>query len=238
MTETTVNFDVIRANFGGKLTQGQVDGIKALVSAWDATGDGDIRHLAYILGTARWETAHTMQPIYERGAKAYFNKYEPGTKIGKALGNTQKGDGYLFRGRGYVQLTGRANYRKFGIEDTPDKALESDAAARILIHGCLKGVFTGKKLSDYKTFVSMRRVVNGTDKAAEIAAIADGFLAALESPVQTAPKPIPAPKPTEPQTPASEAPTGFQPSPIKIARFIGIVAAVAAIAWAAFNYLT
>jgi len=234
----SIDFDKVRPLFGGKISQSQVDGISAIISAFGVDGDDDPRHLAYLLATAKWETAHTMQPIYERGAKAYFNKYEPGTKIGKALGNTQKGDGYLFRGRGYVQLTGRANYRKFGIEATPDKALEPDTAARILIHGCLKGLFTGKKLSDYKTFVSMRRVINGTDKAAEIAAIADGFLLALESPVQTVPKPIPAPKPTEPQTPASEAPTGFQPSPIKIARFIGIVAAVAAIAWAAFNYLT
>ena len=207
----TIDFDKVRPLFGGKLSQSQVDGVNQIVSSWETYGDGNIRHLAYLLATARWETAHTMQPIYERGAKAYFNKYEPGTKIGKALGNAQKGDGYLFRGRGYVQLTGRANYRKFGIENDPDKALDPDAAARILIVGCIEGKFTGKKLSDYKTFVSMRRVVNGTDKAAEIAAIADGFLLALESPVQTVPKPIPAPKPTEPQTPASEAPTGFQP---------------------------
>lgn len=172
----SIDFDKVRPLFGGKLTQSQVDGIVAIVGSYDVEGDGNPRHLAYLLATAKWETAHTMQPIYERGAKAYFNKYEPGTKIGKALGNTQKGDGYLYRGRGYVQLTGRANYRKFGLENSPDKALEEDTAAFVLVNGCLVGMFTGKKLSDYTTFTNMRRVVNGTDKASEIASIADGFL--------------------------------------------------------------
>jgi predicted chitinase len=120
-----------------------------------------------------------MQPITERGAKSYFDKYEPGTARGRALGNTKKGDGYLYRGRGYVQVTGRANYRKFGIETTPDDALKPDVAAHILIHGCLTGMFTGKRLSDYPDFKNMRRVINGTDKADLIASYADIFLKAL-----------------------------------------------------------
>lgn len=188
-------FDAVRPLFGGALTQPQVDGINIIAKAFSERGDADNRHLAYLLATAKWETAHTMQPIYEMGAKKYFDKYEPGTKIGKALGNTSKGDGYRYRGRGYVQCTGRANYRKFGIEDEPDKALEPDIAANILIIGCLKGTFTGKKLSDYTRFYDMRRVVNGTDKASEIATIAEGFLRALEA----------TPK-VEPSTPKTDAP--------------------------------
>ena len=37
-------------------------------------------------------------------------KYEPGTPLAKELGNTQLGDGKLFKGRGSIQTTGRANY--------------------------------------------------------------------------------------------------------------------------------
>ncbi len=199
-----IDFDKVRPLFGGKLTQKQVDGINVIVSKFNEIGDGDIRHLAYLIATAKHETAHTMQPIYERGPKPYFDKYEPGTKLGKALGNTVKGDGYRYRGAGYVQLTGRDNYRKFGIVDQPEAALEPAAAARILIHGCLKGMFTGKKLGDYTRFYDMRRVVNGTDKATEIATIAEGFLAALTEKAKEAPAPIPATTIGEqPETPAS-----------------------------------
>lgn len=180
-----LDFAAIRPMFAGKLSQPQVDGINTLLGAWEKHGDGNRFHLAYLLATAKHETADTMQPIHERGTKAYFSKYDPGTKLGANLGNTIKGDGFLFRGRGYVQLTGRRNYVKAGralgidLVKEPDDALIPEIAARILITGCLEGWFTGKKLKDYPDFKNMRRVINGTDKSDLIATYAASFLKAL-----------------------------------------------------------
>lgn len=99
--------------FGGSLTQDQVEGIEAILDESERRRT-PLNDLGYMLATTYHETAHTMQPIYERGARAYFDKYKPGTKIGKALGNTQPGDGYRFRGRGLVQLTDRSDYVRAG----------------------------------------------------------------------------------------------------------------------------
>jgi len=203
-------FDAVRTSlFAGRLSTAQVEGMEALERAWAARGDGNNQRLAYILGTAYHETARTMQPIYERGAKAYFNKYEPGTKIGKALGNTLPGDGYLFRGRGHVQLTGRANYVRAGkavgldLAAAPDRALDISVSAHICVVGCMEGWFTGKDLSDYiddldeadaedlREFANARRVVNGTDKAAAIAGYALLFEKALKASKYTANGPAP-----------------------------------------------
>jgi predicted chitinase len=92
-------------------------------------------------------------------------------KVAARLGNTQKGDGARYRGRGYVQLTGRSNYRKAGklvgsdLEGNPDLALDPAIAGKILFTGMEKGLFTSKKLGDYfsktkEDWINARRIIN------------------------------------------------------------------------------
>jgi hypothetical protein len=193
-------FDRIRGSvFGGRLTQGQVDGMNAIGDAWLVWGDGNLQREAYTFATPVIETGGKMQPIYELGGRSYFDKYEAGTAIGDRLGNTERGDGYLFRGRGLAQITGRRNYRfvgeQIGVDllADPDKALEPVLAARILIEGMLKGWFTGRGLSvfiddidesdplELKEYIAARRTVNGQDRAAVIGQHALQFEAALKA---------------------------------------------------------
>ena len=153
---------------------------------------------AYILATARWETAHTLMPVEEafflgRKADAYRRKLRY----------------YPWHGRGYVQLTWRTNYeraaRELGVDLTgdPTLAMKPGVAAAVLVKGMLDGWFTGKRLGSYvrlkaSDYVGARRVVNGTDKAQEIADLARIYDKALraEGYGVTAPDP-PAPPPPD-----------------------------------------
>lgn len=173
----------------GKFTEQQVQGINNLLK--EAPEGWGVTWLAYALATSYHETGKKMVPIHEKGPKAYFNKYNAGTPIGKRLGNTLTGDGYKYRGRGHVQITGRRNYRVLGdrlgvdLLFNPDFALQPHVAARILFIGMAEGLFTGKKLADYlkgKTdYRNARRIVNGLDKADAIAGYALVFEKALRS---------------------------------------------------------
>jgi hypothetical protein len=145
----------------------------------DTANDAGVlrNQLAYILGTAYWETAKTMEPVKE----AYW------------LSENWRRNNlryYPWYGRGFVQLTWEANYKKASkklstdLISNPNRVMEPEISAQILVQGSMEGWFTGKKIGDYITlnrsdFVGARRVINGTDKAKTIAKIARKYDALL-----------------------------------------------------------
>jgi putative chitinase len=106
---------------------------------------------AYALGTSDIETETGMTESGGKRGIGYFNRYEPGTHSGKLLGNTQPGDGYKYRGRGYAQLTGRWNYGawsdQLGINliKNPGLAATPDIAAQVIIGGMDRGSFRSRR---------------------------------------------------------------------------------------------
>jgi putative chitinase len=182
--------------FDGAIQPKQVKGLTVILNRWDQENGttGDRRQLAYILATALHETAATMQPIRERGGKAYFQEnYDiagDNPARARANGNTEPGDGVRYAGRGYVQLTWKNNYRRVGdligldLVGSPDRAMEPENAATILILGMEEGWFTGRRLGDYfngtrAEWMQARRIVNGLDQAGLIAGYGRRFLAAM-----------------------------------------------------------
>lgn len=162
----------------GPLDQVQVDSINAIMTEANRRGVTNPDMLGYFLSTG-WHEAQ-LRPVREgfaktdTGARAYVRKHYA-DKYGKPAGPY----GHWYYGRGLVQLTWHANYTKVGnligidLEKYPDKALEPDVAAMVLVDGMLDGWFnkggTGPGLAHYldrpsPDWKNARRTVNITDK--------------------------------------------------------------------------
>jgi putative chitinase len=185
-------FDSVRDSgvFGGTLKPDQVKGLGAVLGAAQAAG-WPLAFTAYALATACHETAYTMQPVRE----AFW--------LSETWRRTHLRY-YPHYGRGFVQLTWPVNYKKADdklglggrLVANLDLALDPDIAAKIMVKGMDEGWFTADKAGNRHTlarhvpgrgaanaaqFTSARRIINGTDKAAKIAAEAMKFQTALQA---------------------------------------------------------
>lgn len=156
----------------------QKDRLSVLVTMLNHREDLSIPEKAYILATAWHESDQfkaTKEYLSDEGAE---RNYGVNSRKGSSLGNVKPGDGAKYKGRGFVQLTGRYNYRrayamikdlfrtnpslekefteeelnninKFTFEQNPDLVSNYRTASLILIEGMKRGLFTGKALNRY-----------------------------------------------------------------------------------------
>lgn len=231
--------------FGTSLSKGQVANLEVVLDEAQARGV-PLRHLAYILATPYHEVGSTFAPIRENlnystaariravwpsrfksaaAAAPYVRNPQKLANFvygGRAdLGNTEPNDGWVYRGGGYPQTTGRGNYRRSGqlvgvdLVSSPERILEPRIAAVTMIVSMTRGLYTGKKLADYldgdtPNYVGARAIINGDVKAngGKVAGYAKAFETALREagyqaskPVSAPPAPVtpdPAPKPVPP----------------------------------------
>jgi len=157
-----------------KLSLDQVNSIECIFDEWEKTGNEDYRQLAYLFGTVYHETGRKMLPVDEIGSDKYLRSKPY----------------YPYYGRGYIQLTWLTNYKKFSkllgldLVAVPNLVKYPHNAAKIAVYGMQNGTFTGVGLSKYFNkekcdWVNARRIINGKDKAVEIAGYAKLFNQAL-----------------------------------------------------------
>jgi predicted chitinase len=99
------------------------------------------RELAQFMAQVKHESADFSRMKEIGGAQYFAQHYDPKFAPAKAriLGNKKPGDGAKYHGRGYIQITGRDNYRMAGqalnlpLEQHPEMAAKPEVAARIAV---------------------------------------------------------------------------------------------------------
>ena len=148
------------------LTQqaGPVEQLKAFATASGIKGV----ELAQFLAQCAHESAN-FASMEERGSPAYFTKkYEQHKKTARILGNKVKGDGERYKGRGYIQLTGRDNYTRAGaalglpLAQQPDLAARPDVAAKVAVWYWQNRV--APKIKDFSNTNAVTKKINPASK--------------------------------------------------------------------------
>lgn len=119
------------------------------------------RLLAVFPGRNGMMTLDDAENIVGQGTVAIGNAIYGGSWGAVHLGNTQPGDGYRYRGRGLIQLTGRDNYARAsqampGLLDNPDLLSTPQGAA-----DCAAWYWCSKQLNGVTDVVAITKAING-----------------------------------------------------------------------------
>lgn len=199
-------FEQLKASilFGKTLKQTDVTGVEAILDTSIELGVVDPHHISNQLAQVYHETGGYMLPIKETVYASHTDKNPSDATVIKRLDNAYaKGqlkwvktpywrDGWF--GRGPVQITHKHNYVRLGdaigvdLVGNRDLALDVKIGAKIVTVGMSRGLFTGRKLSDFdfpsslqaSASMNPRRIVNGVDGTdAQIAKYHMAFHSAL-----------------------------------------------------------
>lgn len=109
--------------------------------------------MAGAMATVRVEVGRAFVPIEEYASgQAYEGRRD--------LGNIYTGDGKRFKGRGYIQITGRYNYEHF--KTTPETALSIEESARVFVQYFLEKRVLNACLN--RDWLTVRKLVNGVNR--------------------------------------------------------------------------
>lgn len=166
-----ITVDMVAEMFSGAPRRNIETYLPAVLAALKEADLDDRDIVLMALATIRAETAR-FEPIDE-GISQYntdpgmhpFNRYDNRS----ALGNRGRPDGERYKGRGFIQLTGRANYRRYGerlglgsrLEDQPELANDPKIAAEVLAAFITDKRSAAKYAIYGRDLATARKLVNG-----------------------------------------------------------------------------
>lgn len=123
----------------------------------------------YEINTPKRQAAFIAQLAHESGSFRYVREIASGKAYeGRVdLGNTEPGDGVKFKGRGLIQITGRANYKACSMALFGDeRLLESPVLLETPTEACRSAAWFWKSrslnnLADLGKFISITKRING-----------------------------------------------------------------------------
>lgn len=117
------------------------DALAGLNAAMQEFGIDTRLRQAHFLAQAAYESGELRSLEEAWTGSAQQLRYEPPSTLATSLGNVEPGDGRRYRGRGYVSLTGRSNYKTYGDALGIDLLAQPDLAARWDVGARVFGVY-------------------------------------------------------------------------------------------------